>query len=494
MKQMIDSLIDDAVNLSLVRERDRIYLTNQILQYIPEEIYNNRYLIPEDESPNSKVEAIVQCLADEGVIENKVYIKDIFSANIMNVMLPFPSGIENRFNKLKAQDSVKATDDFYNISLFSNYIQKNRIKQNISFKADSRYGELEVTINLSKPEKSIEEIKEAQSVKQDSQYPACFLCKENEGYVGNLSHPARSNHRVLGITLDNRQWYLQFSPYSYYDEHSIVFTAEHVPMKINTQTFINLADFVDQFPHYFIGSNADLPIVGGSMLSHEHYQAGKHVFPIERAESFYKEELMDNVTVELLNWPLSTVKISGEDKEAVIQAAVRVTDNWNQYDNEALNIKSKTNEQHSTVTPIVRKENDRYIAYIILRNNRTDEQNPYGIFHVNPEDFHIKKENIGLIEAMGLAVLPARLKDDAEKLESHFKSNTFEETEHNEWIQVWQEKYDKDYIAKNFDDVFQRETGHKFENILEACGVFKSNEDFISFIHHIDFNDNENSL
>ncbi|MCC4722334.1 UDP-glucose--hexose-1-phosphate uridylyltransferase [Salinicoccus sp. RF5] len=484
MKKLIDQIIDQAIELELVEARDRTYLHNQMMGYIPEKLFFESEEVLKSDS-NTLIEKIVERLAESKVIEDKVYVKDLTAANMMNLMIPKPSVIEERFHRLMQEGTVRATDDFYAISLFSNYIQKNRIRQNISFSSNSDKGPLELTINLSKPEKTTEEIREAQNnKKEDDDYPKCLLCKENEGYIGHINHPPRSNHRIVGIEMGGNEWYFQFSPYSYYSEHSIVFSKNHTPMKIGAHTFRNLTDFVDQFPHYFIGSNADLPIVGGSMLSHEHYQAGRHVFPIEKAPSFFEHEV-NEVTYELLKWPLSTIRISGRNKEAVIRRSVEMTEAWKQYDNEALGILSHTDAPHNTVTPIVRKMKDKYHIYLILRNNRTTEERPEGLFHVDPEDFHIKRENIGLIEAMGLAVLPARLKQDAEELEASFKNGEKIDTVHDEWVEAWKKKYEANHIKENFEQVFKKELGLKFRKILEACGVFKDEKTFKVFFKEV---------
>ncbi|MCG1008465.1 UDP-glucose--hexose-1-phosphate uridylyltransferase [Salinicoccus sp. ID82-1] len=485
MKTLIDHIVDDAIALALVEERDRIYIHNQMMAYIPEEMFFKEADDIGKADSNTLIEYIAEQLAHSGVIEDQVYAKDLAAANMMNILMPKPSDIEERFYANRVSGIRKATDDFYNISVFSNYIQKNRISQNISFSSESKYGELELTINLSKPEKSTEEIRAAQSAATDSDYPQCLLCKENEGYIGHINHPPRANHRIIRLELGGGEWYFQFSPYSYYSEHSIVLSKDHVPMQISTQTFHNLIDFVDQFPHYFIGSNADLPIVGGSMLAHEHYQAGRHVFPVERAESFHVT-VKGDVKLELLKWPLSTIRVTGEDREAVIRQATVIMDAWNTYDNPELDILSHTDAQHSTVTPIARKTEAGYVLYLILRNNRTTEERPNGIFHVDPEDFHVKRENIGLIEAMGLAVLPARLKQDAEHLQGFFTTGEMGESAHAGWIESWRSKYGDDHIGEHFEAVFHKELGLKFESILEACSVFKNEADFVQFFEGID--------
>ncbi|MFC3419980.1 UDP-glucose--hexose-1-phosphate uridylyltransferase [Salinicoccus hispanicus] len=485
MKALINFIFDDAMNLGLVEERDRTYIHNQMMAYIPEHMFFHEDAGMGKTDSNTLIEYITERLAESGVIEDKVYTRDLVASNMMNVFLPKPSDIEARFYGHRVSGIHQATDDFYDIAVFSNYIQKNRISQNISFSSESKYGELELTINLSKPEKSTEEIEAAQSAATDSDYPQCLLCRENEGYIGHINHPPRANHRIIRLELGGGEWYFQFSPYSYYSEHSIVLSKDHIPMQISAQTFRNLTDFVDQFPHYFIGSNADLPIVGGSMLSHEHYQAGRHVFPVEKAAAFH-ETVASDVKLELLKWPLSTIKVSGADRESVIRQSTVIMDAWNRYDAPGIDILSRTEAQHSTITPIARKTEGEYTLYMILRNNRTTDARPHGLFHVDPEDFHVKKENIGLIEAMGLAVLPARLKQDAEKLQEFFTTGELGESTHAEWIESWRSKYGDDHIKTHFEAVFHKELGIKFERILEACGVFKNEKDFLKFFESID--------
>ncbi|QFT89485.1 Galactose-1-phosphate uridylyltransferase [Bacillus sp. THAF10] len=408
--------------------------------------------------------------------ENTLTERDILEAQLMDCLLARPSEIARTFQERYKESPRAATEYFYHISKASNYIRLDRIAENVEWKTKTSYGDLDITINLSKPEKDPKEIEKLKSLPKNN-YPVCLLCKENEGYKGTLAHPARSNHRIIPVTLNGEEWFMQYSPYLYYQEHSIVFRNEHVPMKISGDTFGRLLEFVEWFPHYFIGSNADLPIVGGSILSHDHFQGGHYSFPIERAP-ILKEYRKDNVTIGMVKWPMSLLRITGE-KEDVLKHAIKVWRTWLSYDNHELNIHSHSNEiPHNTITPIARRRGELFELDMVLRNNKTSKEHPDGIYHPHAELHHIKKENIGLIEVMGLAVLPGRLKEELELLEEYLIADTpvhhWEEKmkKHYEWYKELKKKYKNVYPA-DWPVVIKNEVGYKFEKVLEHAGVFK---------------------
>ncbi len=433
------------------------------------------------------IEALLKPLLDEacerGLIKADTTMqRDLFEGAIMDVLTPHPSALNERFESLRMQSPKKATDDFYHRSLKSNYIKTARIKKNKFYEVSSSYGDIEITINLSKPEKDPKDIAKAT---ESSSYPKCLLCKENVGYYGHLNHPPRSNHRIIRMPLNREPFYFQFSPYVYYNEHAIVLHKNHIPMEINIKTFKRLFDFIDQFPHYFLGSNAGLPIVGGSILSHEHYQGGHADFPIDRAESFYQIK-KDDITYELLHWPLSVVRMKGRDKDHLINQAEAFRTYFESYSDEDLNLVAKTDQQHNAITPILRKEEQGYVLTLALRNNRTDEAYPDGIFHPHPSVQHIKKENIGLIEVMGLAILPGRLDkafdNIAKVLEG--KQKSFDGIKR---YQAWIEDLKTQMPTSDTRNLIEQSAGKLFIQGLEDCGIFKQNhahrEKFIAFLN-----------
>lgn len=480
LNNLIDRLIEISLNNNLMEEMDTIYIRNRLLSLFKEDSHT-----PMEEkltiSFHETLTALINIALDKKLIEDTLYAKDIFSSEIMNVFLPSPSLINKEFFIKYSTSPEESTDYFYSLSKNSNYIRTDRIAKNISFKTPSKYGIMDITINLSKPEKDPKEIALARnSVK--SNYPKCLLCIENEGYEGTVTHPDRANHRMIRLKLNNKTWMLQYSPYLYYNEHCIILSEEHVPMKINTNTFKNLLEFVNQFPHYFAGSNADLPIVGGSILSHEHYQGGKHRFPMNDAGKLFDFSLsaFEDVQCEAINWPISTIRLRGENIDSLVLASDLILKKWRNYSDESLDILAYSNEEpHNTITPMVRKEDDKFVVDLSLRNNRTSNEHPLGIFHPHEEVHHIKKENIGLIEVMGLAVLPGRLLKELEQIKEYLLDNvsldSIEEY-HKPWTLELKKKYNYLKSSTELNDFVNKELSNKFVSVLEHCGVFKLDE------------------
>jgi UDPglucose--hexose-1-phosphate uridylyltransferase len=402
----------------------------------------------------------------------------------MGCLMPRPSEVVSKFSELYLEDKKKATDYYYSLSRNSNYIRTDRVKKDLKWKTSTEYGEIDITINLSKPEKDPKAIAAAKDLPSSS-YPKCLLCKENEGYAGRINHPARQNHRVIPITLNNEKWFFQYSPYVYYNEHCIIFKGEHEPMKISKETFVRLLDFTERFPHYFIGSNADLPIVGGSILSHDHFQGGNYEFAMAnaRVEKEFRVDKFKDVKVGRIKWPMSVIRLEGDNKKSVMEAAYYIHTKWRDYSDETVGILAYTDGiPHNTVTPIARMRLGKFQLDLVLRNNRTTEEYPHGIFHPHKELHHIKKENIGLIEVMGLAVLPARLKTELKDLEYYLVNkdnikNIGEEelVKHKEWCMEIASKYDN-INNSNVKEILQKEVGNKFSKVLEHAGVFKKDE------------------
>ena len=431
--------------------------------------------------------------AEDGLMpEDTITYRDLFDTKIMGMLVPRPSEVIKKFQALYQISPKEATDYFYKLSRDTNYIRRYRIKKDQKWTADTEFGTLDITINLSKPEKDPKAIAAAKLAKQ-SGYPKCLLCKENEGYAGRVNHPARQNHRIIPVTINHSDWFFQYSPYVYYNEHCIVFNAEHTPMKIEKATFGKLLDFVEQFPHYFVGSNADLPIVGGSILSHDHFQGGHYEFAMAKApvekELVFKE--FEDVKAGIVKWPMSVIRISAPQKERLIELADKILLAWRGYTDEDAFIFAETEgEPHNTITPIARKRGNDYELDLVLRNNITTEEHPLGVYHPHAKLHHIKKENIGLIEVMGLAVLPARLKEELELLEEYILEGkdiaSNEKIEkHAAWAAEFLPKYDN--INKdNVHEILQKEVGIVFTHVLEDAGVYKctpeGREAFMRFI------------
>ena len=433
------------------------------------------------ETPAALLDEMVELAAAKGLFDGSVPQYRInFETRMMGALMPRESEVCRKFRKLYAKGGPKAaTDWFYDLCVVSNYIRTAQIAKNIQWNTATPYGELEITINLSKPEKDPRAIAAAKNAPQ-SGYPKCALCAENEGYAGRMNHPARQNHRIIPLELDSGSWYLQYSPYVYYNEHCIVLNAEHTPMRISAATFRRLLDFTKLFPHYFLGSNADLPIVGGSILSHDHFQGGCYTFAMERAPIEQTVAFRDFPDVEagIVKWPMSVIRLSGEDTERIIALADKILDAWRGYSDEAAFIFAETDgEKHNTITPIARKRDDRYELDLVLRNNITTEEHPLGVYHPHAKLHHIKKENIGLIEVMGVAVLPARLKGEMEALkEAVLTGKDIRKDEvlakHADWVEEFSAKYDK-IDEENIDTVIEKEIGLVFMQVLEDAGVYK---------------------
>ncbi|MCI7813834.1 MAG: UDP-glucose--hexose-1-phosphate uridylyltransferase [Lachnospiraceae bacterium] len=476
----IEKLIQYGLKTGLITEDDISYSTNLLLDLFQQDDFEK----PEVDTENLDLEEILKNLLDyayeNGILkENSVVYRDLFDTRIMNCLMPRPSQVIGKFHELYEKSPKEATDYFYKLSQDSDYIRRYRIKKDQKWSTDSPYGKIDITINLSKPEKDPKAIAAAKLAKQ-SGYPKCLLCKENVGYAGRVNHPARQNHRIIPIRINDSDWGFQYSPYVYYNEHCIVFNGQHTPMKIERNTFIKLFDFIKLFPHYFIGSNADLPIVGGSILSHDHFQGGNYQFAMAKApiEQHFTIPGYEDVEVGIVHWPLSVIRIRSVDEKRLIDLADHILQNWRGYTDEAAFIFAETNnEPHNTITPIARKVGDTFELDLALRNNITTEEHPLGVYHPHAALHHIKKENIGLIEVMGLAVLPARLKTEMELLADAILNKKdvrqIEELEkHADWVEEFLPKYDS-ITAENVNDILKDEIGHVFTKVLEDAGVYK---------------------
>ena len=501
-------LAEYGLTTGLIEKEDKTYTINRLMELLEvddiedsvfEEFAKREPMT--QESAEAALEGILEDMMsyayDKGIMkENSIVYKDLFDTKIMGCLVARPSEIRAKFKDLyENESSLAATDYFYKLSCDSNYIRRQRIKKDQKWTTDTEYGTLDVTINLSKPEKDPKAIAAAKNAKQ-SAYPKCLLCKENEGYAGRVNHPARQNHRIIPVTINNSDWYFQYSPYVYYNEHCIVFNSKHTPMKIERATFGKLLDFVTNFPHYFVGSNADLPIVGGSILTHDHFQGGHYTFamakaPIEKKISFKGYE---DVRAGIVKWPMSVIRISGADKDRLIDLADKILVAWRGYTDEEAFIFAETDgEPHNTITPIARRRGENYELDLVLRNNITTEEHPLGVYHPHAHLHHIKKENIGLIEVMGLAVLPARLKDEmAELADAIINGRDLRSTEtlasHAEWAEGFLPKYDK-VDESNVMDIIHEEMGQVFKEVLECAGVYKCTEEgrkaFMRFVESV---------
>jgi UDPglucose--hexose-1-phosphate uridylyltransferase len=476
----INRLINFAIQQGLITEEDKIYSVNMLIGLLNLDAFETEEINERLEIPTLILNNILDYAAEKGMIENTVTERDLFDTKIMNYLMPRPSEVINTFNKLYKESPEKATDYYYNLSLASNYIRKDRIDTNIVWKTSTEYGDLDITINLSKPEKDPKDIAKAKLFKSTS-YPKCLLCKENEGFYGHINHPARETLRLIPFKFHEDNWFLQYSPYGYFNEHSIILNGNHIAMKINRKTFENLLSFLDVLPHYFAGSNADLPIVGGSILSHDHYQGGKYSFGMEKApiEKSYSIAGYEDIEIGKVKWPMSVIRISSADKDRLIDLSDHILATWRNYSDESVNISSNTaNEPHNTITPIARKREDKYEFDLVLRNNKTSSEHPLGIFHPHAEVHHIKKENIGLIEVMGLAVLPGRLKEELNLIKKCLISKRADISKdesiskHSDWYKYLLDKY-KNISEENAENILQEEIGIKFLEVLYHSGVFK---------------------
>ena len=493
IETLIESLVSYAMNKGLALPEDHTVLLNKLLEALSLDSYE-----PSDEPQSEDLEEILAGLLDyactKGLCEDNVTARDLFDTKLMGILTPMPREVIAIFRELYSQDPVKATDWYYQFSCDTDYIRRYRIEKDMRWKFQSPYGPMDITINLSKPEKDPKAIAAAKLAPQ-SGYPKCQLCTENEGYAGRMNHPARQNHRVIPITVAGADWCLQYSPYVYYNEHCIVFNKEHIPMKIDRSAFQKLLSFVALFPHYFVGSNADLPIVGGSILSHEHFQGGHYTFametaPIEKAVSFPGYE---DVKVGIVAWPMSVIRLTAADPDRLTDLADKILTAWRGYSDEEADILAFTgDEPHNTITPIARRRGDDFELDLVLRNNRTTDEHPLGLFHPHADKHHIKKENIGLIEVMGLAVLPSRLKKELSDLQDAIlagKDLAGDETlgKHADWVA--EIKTRATFTPENAMDILLEETGRVFSQVLEDAGVYKCTPEgraaFLRFIESV---------
>ena len=480
INEAIKKLVCYGLENGLIEQADVIYTTNALLETLGIEEYEE----PQETYENVELEPVLAELLDyayaQGLIEeNSVVYRDLFDTKLMAKLVARPSTIIEKFNSLYEKSPKEATDFYYKFSQDTDYIRRYRIRKDVKWTTETEYGTMDLTINLSKPEKDPKAIAAAKNAKQ-SGYPKCLLCMENEGYAGRLNHPARQNHRIIPVTIQGSRWGFQYSPYVYYNEHCIVFNSRHIPMKIEHDTFCKLFDFVKQFPHYFVGSNADLPIVGGSILSHDHFQGGHYEFAMAKApvEKRFTVAGFADVEAGIVKWPMSVIRVSGVDTERIIALADRILNTWRGYTDEEAFIFAETDgEPHNTITPIARKRGDQYELDLVLRNNITTAEHPLGVYHPHAELHHIKKENIGLIEVMGLAVLPARLKGEMEKLAQAILAGSDIRADevlakHADWVEEFLPKYDS-VTADNIMEILHEEIGLVFAKVLEHAGVYK---------------------
>ncbi|MFA9378940.1 MAG: UDP-glucose--hexose-1-phosphate uridylyltransferase [Lachnotalea sp.] len=492
----IKKLVSYGLDTGLIGKEDIIYTTNQILEILKLDEYDE----PIEEYNKIELEQVLEAICDfafekEIIDDNGVVTRDLFDTKVMNILVPRPSEVIGSFNSFYKESPVQATNYFYQLSQDSNYIRRYRVNKDIKWVTNTQYGDFDITINLSKPEKDPKAIAAEKNAKQ-SGYPKCLLCKENEGYAGRINHPARQNHRIIPIEINESQWGFQYSPYVYYNEHCIVFNGEHVPMRVEKATFRKLFDFIKLFPHYFIGSNADLPLVGGSILSHDHFQGGNYQFAMAKApiEKYYQINGFEDVEVGIVNWPLSVIRVRSKDADRLIELGDYILGKWREYIDEAAFVYAYTKgEPHNTITPIARKSGEMFELDLALRNNITTDECPLGVYHPHNELHHIKKENIGLIEVMGLAVLPARLKDEMQELSEFILENKeIRENEilkkHADWVDEFLPKY-SEISRENIMDILKEEIGIVFTKVLEDAGVYKCNEEgriaFERFIQYL---------
>lgn len=482
--EQIDRLLSYAILTSLIEESDEIYVRNRILAMLKLDSYEKTGKKCNSINELGEIlDSITDYAVENGLIENdSIVYRDMFDTALMNILTPYPSTIINKFNSLYDISPKEATDYFYTLSSDSNYIRRNRIKKDVKWTVDSEYGEIEITINRSKPEKDPKAIAAAKNSKE-STYPRCQLCVDNEGYEGRVNHPARQNHRIIPVEICGKRWGFQYSPYVYYNEHCILLNSEHVPMVIDRTVFLKLLDFIRQFNHYMIGSNADLPIVGGSILSHEHFQGGNHVFAMHKAESerFYEISGFENVEVSTLKWPMSVIRLKSEDADKIVELSDKILTSWRNYTDEDAFIFAETNgEKHNTITPIASMSDGKYVMDLVLRNNITTEEHPLGVYHPHAEHHHIKKENIGLIEVMGLAVLPSRLVEELNAVANAIINGLdMSENEKTAAHKVWAEEVRRNHPKlnkDNIDKILKEEVGKVFVNVLEHAGVYKRDE------------------
>ena len=480
--EAIKKLVQYGISTGLTPESERIYTTNLLLDVMKEDDF-------EDEPcdlDNIVLEDVLSELLDEavkrGIIEDSITCRDLLDTKLMNCLMPRPAQIQEKFWEKYAASPEAATDYYYELSQDSDYIRRYRIKKDRKWTVETEYGTLDITINLSKPEKDPKAIAAAGKAKSSS-YPKCQICMENEGYAGRTNHPARENHRIIPITIQGKKWGFQYSPYVYYNEHCIVFNGEHIPMKIDRNTFAKLFDFIRLFPHYFLGSNADLPIVGGSILSHDHFQGGNYTFAMAKAPMTEQFQVpgYEDVTAGIIKWPLSVIRLQCTDSERIIDLAEHILNKWRSYTDESAFILAETDgTPHNTITPIARRRGELFELDLTLRNNITTEEHPLGVYHPHAKLHHIKKENIGLIEVMGLAVLPARLKGEMELLREYILEGkdirgNEQIAKHADWVDEFLPSY-SDVSKENIGHILEQEVGKVFCQVLEDAGVYKNTE------------------
>ena len=480
MDRLISELVSYGMTNELIAEDDKVYVINRLL-----ELFDKKDFVWSDEKVRSIhmiLDDMMKYAIEKGIMEDDtITSKDLFDTKIMGLITPMPSQVREKFKRLYTESPKLATDYYYKLSQDTNYIRRDRIEKDEKWTTETEYGQIDITINLSKPEKDPRDIAKAATAKKND-YPKCLLCEENEGYAGHISHPARQNHRVIPVKLAGCDYYLQYSPYVYYNEHCIVFNKEHTPMKIDKAVFVKILDFVKQFPHYIVGSNADLPIVGGSILSHDHFQGGSYTFAMAKApyEYMFQIEGYEDVTSGIVKWPMSVIRIQSEKPERIVELSDYILNSWRNYTDADAFIFSETDgEPHNTITPIARMNGNLYEMDLVLRNNITTEESPWGVYHPEEKLHHIKKENIGLIEVMGLAVLPARLKKEMQILSEAILEGKdirgIEEIEkHADWVAEWRNNYDM--TADNINQILKDEIAKVFVQVLECAGVYKRTE------------------
>lgn len=483
---LIRKFVEQVIEKSDYTELDKYYLYNHVLHLVGK---------CEKECQEASIIDVKDALVEQAVLNQKIddlsSSKDSLGCELMDLITPIPSVLNQRFNEMYAQDKKRAIADFYELSKANDYVKTKAIDKNIYFKTPTDYGNLEITINLSKPEKDPKQIALAKKL-APSGYPLCQLCMENEGYYGRVDHPARTNHRIVRFNLGEEVWGFQYSPYAYFNEHCIFLDGKHEPMVISKETFSNLLEIVEKFPGYFAGSNADLPIVGGSILTHEHYQGGRHVFAMEEApvEKSFRFAGFENVSAGIVKWPMSVIRLNGSDKAELVALSAKILDSWRKYSDEKVNVKAFDGDVlHHTITPIARIKNGNYELDLVLRDNQTSEEYPDGIFHPHKDVQHIKKENIGLIEVMGLAILPPRLKDELAEVGKHILGTS---NEMKEYHRVWADEIKQNHpeaTAENITEIVNQETGRVFARVLEDAGVYKRNkqgqEAFMRFVENV---------
>lgn len=483
---LIRKFVEQVIEKSDYTELDKYYLYNHVLHLVGK---------CEKECQEASIIDVKDALVEQAVLNQKIddlsSSKDSLGCELMDLITPIPSVLNQRFNEMYAQDKKRAIADFYELSKANDYVKTKAIAKNIYFKTPTDYGNLEITINLSKPEKDPKQIALAKKL-APSGYPLCQLCMENEGYYGRVDHPARTNHRIVRFNLGEEVWGFQYSPYAYFNEHCIFLDGKHEPMVISKETFSNLLEIVEKFPGYFAGSNADLPIVGGSILTHEHYQGGRHVFAMEEApvEKSFRFAGFENVSAGIVKWPMSVIRLNGSDKAELVALSAKILDSWRKYSDEKVNVKAFDGDVlHHTITPIARMKNGNYELDLVLRDNQTSEEYPDGIFHPHKDVQHIKKENIGLIEVMGLAILPPRLKDELAEVGKHILGTS---NEMKEYHRVWADEIKQNHpeaTAENIAEIVNQETGRVFARVLEDAGVYKRNkqgqEAFMRFVENV---------